>query len=278
MRTHQLNAHFWPTIDHISPWGWDPLVRQQLIKAGAPAQLLPTDEALHTIRLLSSRHSTSILLPQLRQCLAQHHIHTTGQSIIAHSFDEVMHLANQHERIMVKSLWSCSGRGVFAINTTPSASATGRINRLLREQGGVEVEPLYQGMLDFALEFDAQPNGQVRYAGISLFGTSATGGYAGNWVAPQNMLKAYLGQHFAHISTLIQVCEHTLTHYLQGRYTGPLGIDMMLVNEPGQCTLHPCIELNLRRTMGYVSLAVGQLSATEALPTFAQSLFQPLSF
>lgn len=275
VRTQHMNAHFWQTIDKISPWGWDPLVRQQLLKVRAPCSLLPSDEQLLSIRQLSSRHSTSALLPLLQQGLAQHHIHTTGQSVIAHSLDEVMCLAQQYEHIMVKSLWSCSGRGVFAINATPSASATGRINRLLREQGGVEVEPHYKGMLDFALEFDAQPNGQVCYAGISLFGTSATGGYAGNWIAPQTVLEAHIAQHFAYLNCLIQVCEQTLTHYLQGRYSGPLGIDMMLVNEQEQCTLHPCIELNLRRTMGYVSLAVGQLPTTEPLPSFAQSLFQP---
>ena len=40
-------------------------------------------------------------------------------------------------------------------------------------------------------------------------------------------------------------------------YRGPLGIDMMLVRPAAPSSaplLHPCIEVNLRRTMGHVAL------------------------
>ena len=35
-----------------------------------------------------------------------------------------------------------------------------------------------------------------------------------------------------------------------------LGIDMMVVKENGLRKLHPCVEINLRRTMGHVALAM----------------------
>ena len=43
-----------------------------------------------------------------------------------------------------------------------------------------------------------------------------------------------------------------------------MGIDMMLVNVEGEPNLmvHPCVELNLRRTMGHVALSLSP-SATE---------------
>ena len=37
-----------------------------------------------------------------------------------------------------------------------------------------------------------------------------------------------------------------------GGYVGPFGIDMMVTKEG----LHPCVEINLRRTMGHVALAI----------------------
>ena len=42
-----------------------------------------------------------------------------------------------------------------------------------------------------------------------------------------------------------------------GDYRGPFGIDMMVVKGL-PCLLHPCVEINLRRTMGHVALAVGE--------------------
>ena len=44
-----------------------------------------------------------------------------------------------------------------------------------------------------------------------------------------------------------------LQPYMKGVYCGPFGIDMMLLPER---ILHPCVELNLRRTMGHVALAI----------------------
>ena len=39
---------------------------------------------------------------------------------------------------------------------------------------------------------------------------------------------------------------------LEGKYVGPFGVDMMIAEEK----LHPCVEINLRRTMGHVALAL----------------------
>ena len=39
---------------------------------------------------------------------------------------------------------------------------------------------------------------------------------------------------------------------IDGKYVGPFGVDMMIAEEQ----LHPCVEINLRRTMGHVALAL----------------------
>ena len=40
--------------------------------------------------------------------------------------------------------------------------------------------------------------------------------------------------------------------WCKGCYQGPFGVDMMIAEEQ----LHPCVEINLRRTMGHVALAL----------------------
>jgi hypothetical protein len=44
----------------------------------------------------------------------------------------------------------------------------------------------------------------------------------------------------------------------KGKYQGPFGIDMMVVSTADKdgFLLHPCVEINLRRTMGHVALAI----------------------
>ena len=50
---------------------------------------------------------------------------------------------------------------------------------------------------------------------------------------------------------------------LKGKYKGPLGVDMMIVKDylAGGYFLHPCVEVNLRRTMGHVALSISSIVA-----------------
>lgn len=233
----------WTRVERIEPWGWDRHIVGVLRKLGAPERLLPTDEQLQRIRELSSRHTAVKVLERLamppftsRWCT-----------------DEAAALAAIEEfggRAVLKLPWSCSGRGVW---TTESASSLQRIRKSLREQGAVEVEPLYEKLADFAMEFEADACGRVSYVGLSVFATHDGGGYAGNVVAPQDVLRRDLESRAAQSLPLESVSDSlckVLTDVLAGDYTGPLGVDMMLTPQG----IHPCIEVNLRNTMGRVAI------------------------
>ncbi len=279
---HELKPSFWEDVESIRPWGWDPLVRHELRRAGAPERLLPTDDMLATIRSLSSRHTTTRLLPRLRQHILEGcALPTVGESAIAESTDEALNLAAQWSGAMAKSLWSCSGRGVFRLSPTPSDNDCRRLSRLLREQGGVELEPVYVPVLNFALEFEAHADGGMEPLGISLFGTNASGAYLGNAVAPQAELRqkvahaiGWTEDTMAHVASVVAA---ELEHFLGDRYTGPLGVDMMAVaptdDADRPAVVHPCIEVNLRRTMGHVALTIAQrLLKREDLPEALRNL------
>ena len=60
-----------------------------------------------------------------------------------------------------------------------------------------------------------------------------------------------------------RICERLGERY-KGKYRGPFGIDMMIVaSEAGGFLLHPCVEINLRRTMGHVALELARQCASE---------------
>jgi hypothetical protein len=53
-------------------------------------------------------------------------------------------------------------------------------------------------------------------------------------------------------------------------YQGPFGVDMMVVarDDCNGFMLHPCVEINLRRTMGHVALSLSNL--VDGLPKVMQ--------
>ena len=97
------------------------------------------------------------------------------------------------------------------------------------------------------------------------------GGYTGNPLAPQAALERVLARQFDGLDILKQICSEVLSQHIAARYEGPLGVGMMLVKMAQGIMLHPCIEVNLRRTMGYVALDVAR--AEYDLPSVLRPLF-----
>lgn len=243
------------SASRLLPWGWSPLVVRQLREFGVPSELLPTDEQIASYRSFSSRQKAVELLGRLRREWPEPFSSgaLVGESIWCSSAMEVLKAIDQYEcRAMLKAPWSSSGRGVHPVQQSVGEKTISWINSTLQRQGGVEVEPLYNRVQDFALEFWSD-HGDVRYEGLSLFNTTAGGVYAGNLVATEEEKEARLS---AHIPTaLFHDVKERLTELLNEAgipewYDGPLGVDLMITD----CALHPFVEINLRMTMGWVAL------------------------
>lgn len=248
----------WSAVTAIEPWGWDRHIVGVLRKLGAPERLLPTDEQLDRIRELSSRQTAVHVLEALHSESLPAGVLAADSRWCTTEADVLAAIADFGHNTMLKQPWSCSGRGVW---TSESPSSLQRIKKSLRDQGAVEVEPMYENIADFAMEFEADSHGGVAYVGLSVFATHEGGGYAGNVVAPQEELRRRLESKAAHPLPLeplaARLCE-VLTEILAGDYTGPLGVDMMLT----PAGIHPCIEVNLRSTMGRVAIFQGYSSSS----------------
>lgn len=254
----ELTAAFWDTVDAIDPWGWDALLRRRLAALGAPQRLLPDDAALDAVRRLSSRRTATRLLPLLRAAIPG----TVGESYWCTTSEEVWRRVEQCGEAVVKAPWSGSGRGVFRVSAAdaagPGGSRCGRVSRILREQGAVEVEPLYRREADLAMEFRILSGGRAVYEGLSLFATTPSGGYAGNLVADEAGLYGRLPDEVLPALMAVRAAmPGLLSRVIGDGYTGLLGVDMMLVRHAdATLRLHPCVEINLRRTMGSVALSL----------------------
>ena len=111
------------------------------------------------------------------------------------------------------------------------------------------IEPRYNKMCDFAMEFVSTPDGGVRYCGLSVFKT-LNAQYTGNVVGSERFKRDLLSRYVS--ETLLDDIASRLEHNLTAM------LDMMVVAgaEGDRFLLHPCVEINLRRTMGHLALSL----------------------
>lgn len=242
----------------VSPWGWDKTIRKTLLKAGVPAETMPSTDALDTIRSLSNRSLAVELLAALG---AEHGV--TGLSCVCNTYDDVLRFLAKHRETVVKAPWSCSGRGVRYIgNGTLTDNDSHWIQRVISQQQSVVAEVRCRKVADFAIEFMAEEDATVSATGLSLFTTSG-GTYTGNVLASEEEKRTMIGRYLplTLLDGVTEKIENFLSDRIGGAYTGPLGVDMMITEgdngaEGTGFLLNPCVEINLRRTMGHVALAL----------------------
>ena len=221
------------TVDWISsayvPWGWSPALVYTLSQTGVGSGFLPSDAVLAEWRRLSGRVAASEVLRSFAggQGLC-------GESQVCHSLAEVCEAWSRWGNCVLKAPWSGSGRGlVFLSCGAWSASAEGWVARILRTQGALMAEPIYNKVCDFAMEFCADEEGRVAFAGYSFFETDAFGNYKANLLVSDAEIERRLGA-YVPLGTLHGVRSRLLTvlpDWLGGHYAGYLGVDMMICHE-----------------------------------------------
>lgn len=216
------------TNQRILPWGWNTVLRNHLLKLGVEESCLPTTEELSAIRRLQHRSTVLPLQPQ---------------SIAATTLDEVEDMIARHHAVVLKAPWSGSGRGLRWVTETMSAHDISWMQKVVKNQGCVIVEPRYQVQAEFALEYRVGKSG-IGFMGFSYF-TSSNGVYHGNLLLSDEAIRQRVGYTTDEQAAL----EHWLTDHVVGQYEGPLGIDY-LHTQDGQ---HILSEMNFRHTMGMVA-------------------------
>lgn len=237
-----------------APWGWSTNARALFQGVGYPAAYLPDDSQLARWRTLSSR---SLTVDFNRVLHEDYDLYAPMPRIITDVAE--LRLLIEHPGYL-KQPWSSSGRGVVATDTLTVDEALRRADGVIRRQGMVMWEPAHKRIIDFAMLFDCR-NGHVCFLGLSLFSTDNSGRYAGNILATQQYISGTINLHLPQ-GTLARVraaVADTLTRLVAPDYTGIVGVDMMVVaNGEDSAAVVPCVEINLRKTMGYVALCFAE--------------------
>ena len=240
-------------ITQVEPWGWDLALRSFLLRYGVEA--VPDEGTIGIIRDLSHRKHAVELLSLLD------FEGTIGQSWQTDSMAAVQQALYAHQRIVVKAPWSSSGRGVRFVEDASMSAQKRWIENVIGRQGSVVIETYCHKVKDFGMEFESDGKGDVRYLGLSLFHTR-NGAYIGNVLATEEEKKQMISRYITDdlLFTIREKICSVLGERYRDKYAGPFGVDMMVVRGDDQqhFLLNPCVEINLRRTMGHVALALSR--------------------
>lgn len=212
-------------LGEVTAWGWDAVVKHELLKRGIPAELLPSDVEINTIRELQHR---STILPLQPDC---HEVRSVG---------EMEELLCEREHWVMKAPWSGAGRGLRWVHGRLTAIDRDWLLKTVATQRCVIAEPRREVAADLALEYM-----DSRFIGYSFFRTGS-GVYKENIPWDDDRIERTFP-----VLAARQRVESWLAANVWPRYRGPLGVDLM-VDEQGQVFVS---EINFRHTMGMVAHA-----------------------
>lgn len=237
----------------VIPWGWNPALVSSLSTEGVDT--LPDRSKLDRIRYLSGRQRCVDVLSSFSAVNG-----ICGQAFCCYTIDDVKSNLLTNGNMILKAPWSGSGRGLCRVSlSTWSTNIEGWVSRILRTQGCIMAEPLYNKTCDFAMEFYSSSDGNVSFAGYSLFDTDVFGNYKQNILMSDSKIESHLLSYGISVHLLHYVRERLtdiLSNLIDGDYCGYFGVDMMLCLQEGVVLLHPCVEINMRMNMGVVSRVI----------------------
>ena len=249
------------------------------LDSSIPVEAAPWGLSPHSIRLFETflKQDDHFTIPRWKEIYA----HLTGrqtaleclsklQSLLPDAFesltlprfcstpDEIRRfMAECHPPYILKTPYSCSGRGLYRMQTCDFDLQTTRwIEGALKKQGVISIEPALDKVCDFAMEFYSNGCGHIRFEGLSVFVTSSKDTYYGNMLGSQQLIEQQIATFIP--ATLLREIQQAvisiLTSVAGNAYRGYLGVDMLVYRKDNAFAVHPFIEMNLRYTMGLAAL------------------------
>lgn len=270
-------------FNRLLPWGWSPAMHKKFlrIKTGC-SDAFKSSPVFSWNPAQKDLYSRRFALKVLNQILVESSysffISEGYIPRICSSQADLENLFKKWETLLVKSPWSSSGRGLQPITHQPvHPKVWEKILAVVKDQGFVMAEPLLNKVFDMAFEFEIN-KGNLIFYGMSYFMTDKKGQYQGNYLngLPENLEAAL----HSFLKNVIPDVKSSLENALRksklmNEYEGIFGVDTLVYEDVnGQFKVNPCLEINLRHNMGYLSLFLEKLINPNKKGVF-RTYFQP---
>lgn len=177
-------------IDAILPWGWDCAIKEHLKRLGISQTLLPSSKQLSEIRNLNNRKASINWLLFLKAHLP--YATTVGEAYYYNNINDLCAKAKEIGKAVIKAPWSGSGRGLRFTDRNISTVHLNWAKNIITHQQGIILEPYYNKVQDFAMEFYIE--GEVKYCGLSIF-QSLHGAYTGSIIDTEERKRKFLSKY-----------------------------------------------------------------------------------
>lgn len=233
----------------VDPWGWNKALVRKFLDHDVPASSLPDESTLEMIRQLAHRRTTIALNNKWNEMVGERYWIDLPVELFSET--ECVDFLRGHTGCWMKAPWSSSGRGVINTAADMSEEQVRQWCRgIIRRQGSVLAEIGAIRIADFATEWSVE-SGVAHYLGLSCFKTSNRGKYVSNEMLPQSLLISRFNEiSQIRLDSVVEIQKDIIENTFK-TYTGPLGVDV-LIEADG--LLRPFVEVNLRRTMGMLSI------------------------
>ena len=207
-------------------------------------------------RFLGSRFASQKLLAGLLN-----RIPGLEQELLPHFISNIeaveQHTVQSQEQLLIKSPFSSSGRGLLRLFPGKLAQSEKQIlNGMLKKQAQVSIEKMLDKCLDFSMHFEITAQEGTRFVGYSIFQTNDKGAYEKSCLDSQDCLEKQITNWID--SDLLLQARKTLTGMIHEMYSpyykGTVGVDMLIYKVGSSYHLHPCVEINMRKSMGYLAI------------------------
>jgi hypothetical protein len=147
---------------------------------------------------------------------------------------------------VLKTCFGLSGQGHLIVGDAVEEARVLQFLKAEWQQGlPVIAEPWVERMLDFSTQWELSQTGEITYLGATICENDAKGRYLQNKVGEITI---------PHLEEHKRIARPILEEMIALGYFGNVGIDAMVYGVSH--TLHPIVEINARKTMGWVALEV----------------------
>ncbi|MDR1980655.1 MAG: hypothetical protein LBQ39_03410 [Tannerellaceae bacterium] len=247
---------------HAAPWGLSPQSVAFFNELKGYGLNLTVPEWKEDYAALSSRRTAAACLKEIGERLPK--MQLPQPPVFFSDMEEMPFFMERHTPpFIVKTPYSSSGRGLRWIKgDTLNLTQKNWIKGSLGKQHELSIEEAVRGekIMDFAMEFYSDGKGNVKYEGLSHFHTKK-GAYTGNILGGEEDIRRCIlcWVKEKHLQCTQEAVTKTLKATYAHHYTGYLGVDMMIYKgENNSKAIHPCVEINMRRTMGLLAIRLYQ--------------------
>lgn len=176
--------------------------------------------------------------------------------------------------IVLKTLWSASGRGVRFFRADECDAALKFGEDVIGADGGLVIERRLQRVGEFSLLFYKE-NESVTYIGANAYRSAEQGGFGFEEIGPDALKEAQKANCEWERDVPSALSEAIGTVMKDSRYSGAIGIDAMVCEEPnGGLLIRCCTEANLRFCMGHVAHRVSKAFAPNTTARWGMVTFK----